>query len=106
MPGPVTSAWLVGLYAEPARVKSCNACHQSRLKAHSGGTIVTVVIAQASPQDRGRVAARQIGGAVGGLAGGSGGMWLGCVTGASLEWFTEVAFPAFALAPTEVFVRK
>ncbi len=47
-------------------------------------SIVTVVITQASPQDRGRVAARQIGGAVGGLAGGSGGMWLGCVTGASL----------------------
>jgi hypothetical protein len=47
-------------------------------------SIVTVVIAQAPPQQKGRVAARQIGGAVGGLAGGSGGMWLGCVSGAAL----------------------
>jgi len=56
-------------------------------------SIVTVVISQASPQDRSRVAARQIGGAVGGLAGGSGGMWLGCVTGASLaSWSLVVPF--------------
>jgi hypothetical protein len=53
-------------------------------------SIVTVVIAQASPQDRGRVAARQIGGAVGGLAGGSGGMWLGCVSGAALASWSLV----------------
>jgi len=56
-------------------------------------SIVTVVIAQAPPQDRGRVASRQIGGSVGALAGGSGGMWLGCVTGATLAgWSLVVPF--------------
>jgi hypothetical protein len=56
-------------------------------------SIVTVVISQASPQDRGRVASRQIGGAVGGLTGGSGGMWLGCVSGAALaSWSLVVPF--------------
>ena len=47
-------------------------------------SIDSVVIAQAPSQDRGRVASRQVGGAVFGLAGGSSGMWAGCVGGAAL----------------------
>lgn len=47
-------------------------------------SIVSFVIAEAPPEDRGRVAARQIGGSVMGVAGGSSGLWLGCVGGASL----------------------
>jgi hypothetical protein len=47
-------------------------------------SIVSYVIAEAPPQDRGRVAAREIGGSVFGIVGGSGGLWLGCASGASL----------------------
>jgi hypothetical protein len=46
--------------------------------------IDTVVIAQAPPQDRRRVAAKQIGGAAFGLAGGYSGMWAGCAGGSAL----------------------
>jgi hypothetical protein len=53
-------------------------------------TLITYVTAEAPPQDRGRVAAQQIGGATLGVAGGYGGMWLGCVGGASLASGTLV----------------
>jgi hypothetical protein len=53
-------------------------------------SIVTFVIAEAPPQDRGRVAARQIGGSVFGIVGGSGGLWLGCASGASLVSWSVV----------------
>jgi hypothetical protein len=53
-------------------------------------SIVTSVIAEAPPQDRGRVAAQQIGGAALGIGGGYGGMWLGCVGGASLASWSLV----------------
>jgi hypothetical protein len=39
------------------------------------------------------VAAQQIGGAALGIAGGSGGMWLGCVSGASLASWSLVVLP-------------
>lgn len=53
-------------------------------------SIVSFVIAEAPPEDRGRVAARQIGGSVMGIAGGSSGLWLGCVGGASLVSWSVV----------------
>lgn len=43
-----------------------------------------VVIANAPEDQRGRVAAREIGGTTGALLGGSAGMWAGCAAGASL----------------------
>ncbi len=42
------------------------------------------MIAEAPLEDRKRIAARQITGSAFGVVGGSGGMWLGCVGGASL----------------------
>ena len=53
-------------------------------------SIVTYVIAEAPPNERGRVAAREIGGSVFGVAGGSGGMWLGCVGGATVASWSLV----------------
>ena len=43
-----------------------------------------VVIARTPAADRARVAAREIGGTVGSIAGGIGGMWADCAAGASL----------------------
>ena len=43
-----------------------------------------IVIAKAPPGQRGRVAAREVGGTAGALLGGIGGMWAGCAAGASL----------------------
>jgi hypothetical protein len=47
-------------------------------------SLTAIVIQQAAPQDRGRVAAREIGGAAGSVGGGLAGMWAGCAAGASL----------------------
>ena len=46
--------------------------------------LTAVVIYTAAPQDRGRLAARETGGMVVGVAGGIGGAWAGCATLASL----------------------
>jgi predicted aconitase with swiveling domain len=43
-----------------------------------------VIISQAAPQDRSRVASGQAGAIVGGAAGGAGGAWAGCLAGAAL----------------------
>ena len=43
-----------------------------------------MVIAQAPPELRGRVAAREVGGTAGALLGGIGGMWAGCAAAASI----------------------
>jgi hypothetical protein len=47
-------------------------------------TITTVVVMQAPPEQRGRVAAREYTGLGVGVAGGAGGAWAGCVTLAAL----------------------
>ncbi len=47
-------------------------------------TLSGVIIAQASPQDRNRVASGQAGSIVGGAAGGAGGAWAGCIAGAAI----------------------
>jgi len=47
-------------------------------------TLTAVVIQQAAPEQRNRVAAREIGGAAGSVAGGLAGMWAGCAGAASL----------------------
>jgi predicted aconitase with swiveling domain len=47
-------------------------------------TLSGVIIAQAAPQDRPRVAAGQAGSIAGGAAGGAGGAWAGCLAGAAL----------------------
>lgn len=47
-------------------------------------SVTAIVIQQAAPADRGRVAAREIGGAAGSVGGGLAGMWAGCAAGASL----------------------
>ena len=47
-------------------------------------TMTAVVIYEAPAKDRGRVAAREIGGAAGGIGGGIGGGWAGCATAALL----------------------
>lgn len=47
-------------------------------------TCSAVVIAQASPAERGRVAAREIGATTGSIAGGIAGMWAGCEIGATI----------------------
>jgi hypothetical protein len=43
-----------------------------------------VIISQAAPQDRARVASAQAGSITGGAAGGAGGAWAGCLVGAAL----------------------
>lgn len=47
-------------------------------------TLTAVVIQQAAPQDRGRVAAREIGGVSGSVGGGLAGAWAGCASAALL----------------------
>lgn len=47
-------------------------------------TLTAIVIQQAAPQDRGRVAAREVGGLIGSFGAGLGGMWAGCATAATL----------------------
>lgn len=47
-------------------------------------TLSGVIIAQAAPEDRARVASGQAGAIAGGAVGGAGGAWAGCVTGAAL----------------------
>lgn len=47
-------------------------------------TLSGVIVAQAPPQDRARVASAQAGSIVGGAAGGAGGAWAGCLGGAAL----------------------
>lgn len=47
-------------------------------------TLSGVIIAQAAPEDRARVASGQAGAIAGGAVGGLGGVWAGCVTGAAL----------------------
>lgn len=46
--------------------------------------LTAIVIEQASPKDRGRISAREIGGTVGSLGGGVGGAWAGCAGAAAL----------------------
>lgn len=55
-------------------------------------TMTAVVIQQAAPRDRGRVAAREIGGLAGSIGGGLGGMWAGCA-GASLLASPSLVIP-------------
>lgn len=47
-------------------------------------SLTAIVIQQADPRDRSRVAAREIGGVVGSVGGGLGGMWAGCAGLATL----------------------
>ena len=47
-------------------------------------SMTAIVIQRAAPHERGRVAAREIGGLTGSVAGGLGGMWAGCATAALL----------------------
>lgn len=47
-------------------------------------SVTAVVIAQAGPEQRGRVAAREIGGLASGTVGGLGGAWAGCATASAL----------------------
>lgn len=47
-------------------------------------TLSGVIISQAEPENRARVASGQVGSVVGGAVGGAGGAWAGCVAGAAL----------------------
>ena len=47
-------------------------------------TMTAIVIAEAPPPERGRVAAREVGGALGAASFGAGGMWAGCFAASTL----------------------
>lgn len=47
-------------------------------------SLTAIVIQQAAPQDRSRIAAREIGGMAGSIGGGLGGMWAGCASASLL----------------------
>jgi len=68
-------------------------------------SIASVVIAQAPPREKGRVAAKQVGGSFFGVLGGSGGLWAGCAGGAALvSWSLVIPYVGEGAAGTGCLV--